>query len=502
MKQVKKIHRVISKVGGASVLFVCSALPVQANIQQLIDENSFNELETEAALAALRTYQRLIQNEGCFDTLLVDPGAGQGSGCTGQTFQLFVNVREIIHSANEITGDGPTLASLGADLEGLGFALRWTAGEEYAAQGSLSSDFVGGQVAGVATRLTALRAGARGFNAIGIANYQPQNYSDGYANASGILGSGASADSDYGRWGGFINYDFGNGDREATELEDAFDYENSQITFGLDYRLNNNWVIGAVFGVSDQELDFDGGQSIVEGGMEAKGSSVMPFVMFQHTSWFASTALGLQQMTFDTERAIRYPTFNDDFSSADTVTVSSTDADMTSLFIETGYTFQKRAFAFEPFINIKYSNISVDEFIEDDINDDAFDLVVQSQSINSLEYTLGAKIQYAITPSFGVFVPYTTIEFISQTDDAPRVVQAYYAQDSTGDTAFNVPTEALDSTYMMVTLGMSSVIRGGRQTKAGGSIGGDIQAFVNYRSLQGLEGYTGNFYSLGLRYTF
>ena len=490
-------HKKVCAAVVASTLMVGATLPVQADIQQLIDAGAFNELETQAAIAALSTYDRLIENEGCFDSFSSDPGEGQGSPCTGQTYILFSNVREIIHTANELTNDGPTAESLGADLEGLGFALRWTAGEEYAAQGSLSSDFVGGQVSSVATRLTALRAGARGFSVIGVAN--SHDYNDGLATATGVLGSGASADGDYGRWGGFINYDFGNGDREATGLEDAFDFDNSQITLGMDYRVNDRWIVGMVLGISEQELDFDGSQSIVEGGMEAEGTSLMPFVMYQQDSWFVSTSLGLQQMTFDTERAIRYPA---EFSSVNALTVSSTDADMTSLFVETGYTFQKRKFAFEPFVNFKYSDINVDEFIEDDVNDDAFDLVVQSQNINSLEYTLGAKIQYTFTPSFGVFIPYLTVEIVNQTDDAPRVVKAYYAQDSSGETAFNVPTEALDSSYFMVTYGVSSVIRGGRQSKAGGSVGGDIQAFINHRSLQGLEGYTSNLYSLGIRYTF
>lgn len=481
-----------------SALFVLAGT-AQADLQQLIDDSQFNELETQAAAAALLTYNRLIANEGCSDRLLVDPGANGGT-CTGQTYTLFTNVREIIHTANEITGDGATIFSLGADVEGLGFALRWTAGEEYAAQGSMSSEFVGGQVSSVATRLSALRAGASGFNVIGIAAYSGNNNGD-YANNNAILGNGASGDG-YGRWGGFLNYDFGNGDREATDLEDAFDFKNSQITMGLDYRLNDRWIVGAVLGWSDQEIDFDSSVSIVEGSMESDGFSIMPFLMYQKDAWFVSSSLGWQKMTFDTERAIRYPSFNLDFASADTVAVSSTDADMKSLFIETGYTFQWKKTSLEPFINIKYSDISVDEFIEDDINDDAFDLVVESQDISSTEFTIGTKLQYVFTPSFGVFIPYLTVEFVNQTDDAPRVIKAYYAQDSSGESAFSIPTEKLDNSYRVYTIGLSSVIRGGRQTEYGGSVGGDIQGFVNYRTLQGLEGYRIDFYSLGLRYTF
>lgn len=99
-----------------------------ADITDLFGEFA-NELEESAAQATLLTYTRLVETEGCSDDMFIDPGTdpdrqGEPSACTGQIYLLFSNVREIIHTANEITGDGPTAFSLGTDLEGLGFALR------------------------------------------------------------------------------------------------------------------------------------------------------------------------------------------------------------------------------------------------------------------------------------------------------------------------------------------------------------------------------------------
>ena len=135
-----------------------------ADLQELIDAGDFNELEESAAVAALDTYDRLLA-QGCLDGATE---SGQQASCTGSTFTLFSNVRELAHTANEITNDGPTTFSLGVDTEGLGFALRWTAAEEYAAQGNLSSEFIGGQISSLSSRLTALRLGASGFKVIGI----------------------------------------------------------------------------------------------------------------------------------------------------------------------------------------------------------------------------------------------------------------------------------------------------------------------------------------------
>jgi len=73
---------------------------------------------------------------------------------------------------------------------------------------------------------------------------------------------------------------------------------------------------------------------------------------------------------------------------------------------------------------------------------------------------------------------------------------------STDDSLFFIPKAELDSSYSAITVGVSSVIRGGREKTAGGSVGGDVQAFANIKTLTGLEGFDLQMYTLGLRYTF
>ncbi len=466
----------------------------QADITDLFG-NFANELEESSAQAAWTTYNRLIRNEGCNDAMLVDPSAdptGQApSACTGQIYLLFSNVRELIHTANEITSDGPTAFSLGSNLEGLGFALRWAAAEEYAAQGTVSGEFVNGQISGLSSRLNALRMGARGFDYVAAPGWEGQS------------GGSASADINaYSRLGGFINFSYGFGERDPTDTEDAFDFEGSKINLGIDYIVNSQWIAGVAAGYATQKVDFDASQSIVEGSMDAKGFSLMPFVLYQPNNFFFSFSAGFQNMDFDTNRAIRYTSFNPDVESTDTETVSTTSASMTSLFFEGGYTWQHKKWGLEPYINIRSTDISVDGFVEDDLNNAAFDLVVREQDISSMEYTLGFKTQYTFTPSRGVYIPWFSLEFVSQTEDAPRLIDAYYANDSSAQTAFQVPTSELDSAYTVVAIGISSVLRGGRQSEADGPIHGGIQGFANYKVVTGLDGISLNIFSMGLRYAF
>lgn len=320
--------------------FLCAimtiAIPTQswALFQDLLGKFS-TPVEERAAVATLETYNRLIQEEGCTDSSDGSVDLDGNTTCTGKVFTLFRNVRRIVHTGNDISGTGPSQFSLRSDLEGLGFALRWHAAEEYAAQGDLSNDFVGGQVSGLSARLTALRFGARGFQFANNGAWQPENHQ--YASMYGTYGGAAGDDSSYSRLGGFVNFNFGSGSRDPTDLENAFDVEMGTVTFGMDYRINNNWIAGVVGGVMQQEIDFDSSQSIVEGTIKADGYSFMPFFMYQPGSFYLSSSLGIQQMTFDSVRAIRYPSFNPSLHSVNTETRSTTDASITSLFLEMAY---------------------------------------------------------------------------------------------------------------------------------------------------------------------
>lgn len=224
--------------------------------------------------------------------------------------------------------------------------------------------------------------------------------------------------------------------------------------------------------------------------------------MYQPGRMYVSASLGYQQLNFDSRRAIRYPSLNPDIDSADTETVSQTDANILSFFGELGYNFTWRKMAFEPFVNLNSNNIVIDEFIEDDVNDDAFDLVVKQQDFSALDYTVGLKSQYTFTPRAGVFIPYLTLEYVGQTNTESRDVEAYYAGMQSQDSVFFIPTEELSGNYQTISFGMSAVLRGGRELSPGGGVGGDIQGFFNIKQINGLKGYELTFYSFGMRYAF
>lgn len=483
----------------AITLSACLSFTVQAD---LTDLQFSNALEASAARANQQTYDRLIQL-GC-----TDQQAAAAGNCTGTAFQLFSRVRELVHSSNQIVnnGWGSTLFSLDLDLEDLGFALRWTAGEEFASQGQISNEFAGGQLANLSARLKSLRRGSRGFgfalngvgNSANIAGVDPVQQTSGGA---------ASADqaTQSGRWGGFINADFGYGKKGATVFEDAYDFNGTKVTFGADYRFNDQWTFGLVGGIIEQEIDFDSNLSIVDGGMETNGLSLLPYFLFQSDNFYGSFSLGWQTQEIDMSRFIKYPSLNPDVASLNTEATSSTDATVISLFGEVGYTYNINAFVIEPFISLSNINTSIDGFKETDLNDTALDLTIGKQKFDSLEASIGVKLQYAYTPSWGVLIPYVDLQFHNQFEENSRNISSSFTNQSAlalDDGNFNLPTDQLDTAYYSYNVGVSVVLRGDVYIDGDNNSSGSMQAFVNYRSIEKIKNYEEQTVTVGFRYGF
>lgn len=460
------------------------------------------KLERATALAVLATYNDLIEI-GCADYASTANNEGNSAECTGATFKAFQNVRQLAQTANEISGDDTSYQySMGLTLKELGNALRATAAEEYTAQGSLSSEFVKGQLSGLSARLTSLRLGATGFSAANNAVANPYAAYD----ASQLSGGGASADSNsenYSRLGGFINVAYGDGKKSATNLEDAFSVDGSRINAGLDYRLDQNWVVGTMIGVSNQSLDFTKTQSAPAGKIETDGYNVMPFILFQGEQFYSSISLGRQFVDFDSERVVSYPPSGDpDNPNPDTKTKSNTNALIFTLAAEFGYSFAINQFTLEPFASVHSSSTRIHSFVEKDVNNTGFDLAVAGQEFKSRLYTVGANLRYTFTPSFGVITPFASVEQVHEANTDQHIVAAHYVSAANTTNVFQFAGDTPDDSYRVFTVGVSSVLLGAHQKTSNGVVAGGLQGFVHYKVVKALQDYKMDTIELGVRYEF
>mgnify|MGYP000235111703 CR=1 FL=1 len=493
------------KLCGTFGLLLGLSFQTNASLDDLAGSFS-NDLEELSAASNQATYNALL-NSGCSDAQ-----RNPSSGCGGVAFISWQSVRELVHTANELTGDGPTSFSLGLDVQGLGFSLRWTAGEEFSAQGDMSNSFIGGQLSGLASRISALRHGG---NRYAYNQHENEGILVAAQYLDGQTGGGASADESlpynikaWSPWGSFLNASYSYGSRSATTLEDAFDFDGIDISGGVDYRLSNHQVFGLMVGYQSEELDFDSTQSIVDGGVDMTGYSIQPFYLYQSDHWYLNLSMGYQMMSFDMNRSIRYPSLNPDVASTDTSAVSDTDATGISSSGTIGYAFNPTAAAsIEPYITLDYRNVDVDGYTEEDTQNDGFNFIVSDQNVDSFESAYGLKFQYIWTPSFGVFVPYIDMQYRIQHEDESRNIKAFYynASQAIGniqDTAFSLPTDDPDSSYQIYSFGVSTIIRGAQLSGESTVASGGLQAFANIRLFKNLAHYTQTQIAGGLRYEF
>lgn len=500
--------------------------------QGLTDSDVFDQYANDVERAAAQANQATFEALNCDPTGFLDQNPNPSapptrSGmmpCSNSEFTVYLTIRELIHTANELTGSGPTIASLNLDQEGLGTSLRWTAAEELAVQGSMATQFSNSQISNLTARLNALRFGATGFSIAGV--YDPTGRDADPVVASldreSPRGGGASADylgANYSRWGGFVNGAFGWGSKKPTGREDAFDYDGSEVTLGLDYRLPNNIVVGGIFGYGEQTVDFNEGAStisVVDGGVEAEATSGILFGMYAGENWSGSLSLGLQTLDYDVERNIKYSSFNPNIESASSTARSTPSADVVTATFGLRYAFRINRLTIEPYIKGEFLDVKIDRFSEQrstetstgQPDDDAFNLTIAEQNFESLDTALGLKFQLPFTPRFGVIVPYATIEFHSESESDSRIISAGYGSADTADVfdqasfQFAIPTDELDDSYYTWSAGFSTVLRGGRQRTADGPVTGGLMAFVQYLSIESLQNYEDQVVTGGFRYEF
>ncbi|MEO0366426.1 MAG: autotransporter outer membrane beta-barrel domain-containing protein [Pseudomonadota bacterium] len=474
-----------------------------------------NAVERAAAAANQSTFEALdpvCNPGGVFDTVAAPDALQRPEGCTDLQFFVYFTTRELVHSANALLGEGATVSSLGVDQRGLGTALRWTAAEELAVQGSMATQFSSNQLSNFATRISALRQGARGFSFAGL-GLPNTIYADSMQMAKRLDGRASAGGPSASPWGGFLNLSLSDGEKSSTGNENAFDIDGTEIALGVDYRFRNNFVLGVIGTYSDQSVEFNndsGSVSVVDGGIEAEGTGALVFGMFNGERLFWATSIGFQTLDYDMQRDIRYPSFNPNVEASNSTATSQPEAGIVNATLDFGYRLGSPTVAFEPYLSIDYLDVTVDAFDETRsfnslsglIDSDGFNLSVDEQSFRSMDTAIGMRLQWTLTPEFGVVVPYLTTEYHYELEDSGRVIRARYTGAGNEAFTFAVPTDPFDTEYFTWSVGLSTVIRGARQRRAGAPAAGGLSAFAQFQSVERLENYEEQVVSAGVRYEF
>ncbi len=386
------------------------------------------------------------------------------------TAQLASRCNALIDFANPIDGSDNT--------DEVRDALRQIAGEEVFAQSTLSTQILNTQTQNIDARLAALRGGARGINAQGLAlNVQ------GKTLPRGLLASRAVEEEENAlladsRWGMFINGRLNFGDQGATTTENGFDFETLGVTAGVDYRFRNDFALGAAIGFANADADYNGSS----GTLDSDSLTYSVYGTYFTDRFYVDMLALFGGIDFDTERTLN---FMDALGGVDTTALGQTDGDQRVFSANFGYNIDRDGWLFVPFIGYDYLDTNIDAYRE--TQGRGWELAFDEQSVQSQIWSAGLRMSYTHSASWGVLVPHLRLASQHEMEDDLRVITARFANDP-GATRFRFFTDAPDSSFFQLAAGVSLVMENG------------VSAYVDYETLTGYNNLESSTLTLGVRF--
>ncbi|MET0005713.1 MAG: autotransporter domain-containing protein [Candidatus Thiodiazotropha sp.] len=351
------------------------------------------------------------------------------------------------------------------------------------------------QIRNLGTRISALRAGVRGlsFNGLDLRiddqNLPIELIADAYRNA-GRRGGGASADNQLlaSRLGVFVTGDISTGERDETDLETGLDFDTVGITIGADYRITNQFILGGAVGFIDTEAELENDA----GDLDTQGVSLSLFgTYYSPQNYFVDFSATVGKNDFDQKRSIVYTLGG--LADVSQELKADYDGDTVSLFIGSGYDFNRGAWSFGPRADLEYIKSDVDGFTEE-VSDPTADgggwaTRVEDTDQRWLTLNLGGKVSYTHSADWGVLIPYARLDWLHEFEDDSQVITAHFIEDPAG-MGIEIQTDDPDRDYLRLRFGSSAQFQNG------------VVGFIDFGTILAHSEWSAHTISAGLRMEF
>jgi outer membrane lipase/esterase len=376
------------------------------------------------------------------------------------------NLLERCNALDELALNNPRL---------LNEAFNQIAPEETIALMRVTSESSRTQTAAVSQRVGQLLAGSTGNTRNGFTL-------NGMTSLSQPSGGGAGdAEPIWSALGLFASVQYEAAKRNLSNLEAGYKSNGSAFTIGADYRMNNNWVLGAAVGLSENNLDY----SFQGGSLESSIASIIVFNSYSMDRLSLEVQLGYATTSFDSVRHLEYTEGNTFFS--DTLR-GSTGGSQLLLNSQLQWDWNKSALTVSPFARIDYLENSVDGYGENGAS--GLPMIIGSQSTEQL--TLGAGVQstYVLNQKWGVFVPLVKFALLSELSSGFDPITSRFAYDPDPANTFTLQNDGEDKSFVQAAIGSSFILKGG------------VSGFIQYQQLIGYNNLTAYQIQGGIRYEF
>lgn len=321
------------------------------------------------------------------------------------------------------------------------------------------------QMGNVNLRFDALRTGVRGLSLSGL-NVQTAN---GVLPIGSLLtAASASEESSAGfgsRWSGFVTGQVARTDEEKGDGAPGFDGRGYGLTAGLDYRLNDQWVLGAALGydTSDSELLDD------RGSVDSKQITGTFYASWVSPSnFYVDFLAAYSRINFDLERVIRYRISagaNADDTQVAQAALASPDGESNTFALSLGRDFHSGAWTTSAYLRGELTQVDLDGYDEvarlPEAPGSGLMLRINARELESHTVRFGARASYAHSASFGVLLPSVRAEWVRELQDDPQLINASFLADP-GSRTIRFVGSQIDDGYGNLGLSLTSVLANGR----------------------------------------
>ncbi|MBE9191803.1 autotransporter domain-containing protein [Gloeocapsopsis crepidinum LEGE 06123] len=192
------------------------------------------------------------------------------------------------------------------------------------------------------------------------------------------------------RLGVFLNGNVNFGDRDTTNREPSYDFINTNITAGVDYRVTDNLALGVALGYLNSDIDLSNNL----GDINIDGYAVSVYGNFVQNNFYTDAVLSYGDNNFDITRQTN---FYNRTARADT------NGNQFSAGVNSGYVIRSGNFAYGPTIGLRYDRVNIDGYTENGA--DSLNIQVNDQKAESFVLSVGAQAAVALNTDVGTVIP-------------------------------------------------------------------------------------------------
>gem|GEM_PF-2517770 len=388
-----------------------------------------------------------------------------------------ISIGSMLNSVrNTATGDLDTVLHTLDDLTTYGqaaFALGQLAPKGSDAQFGMGISSASFQAGSLSDRLSDLRHGIRGMSLNGLyfknGNGTPIMLAGINPDLTGMLPAGTDE-----RWGFFVKGNAAYGNQRDTPDATGYDFTNTGITMGSDYRFTKNFAGGLMLGLNTSRANVDDTGSKVK----MDGYTLGAYGTYYIKNFYLDGSIGYGFADYDNTRRIVFP-------GLDRTATASPKGNQFTAYGGTGYDIRKNNWIITPNVSLQYIRLGIDNYIEKGA--DAISLDVDRQNTESLQGNIGVRSSYTWQTNAAVIMPGIRASYGYEFSRDSQNVTSRFAQ---GGSPFSIQTMSPDRNFLSLGAGITAITLR------------NMSVYMNYDAQIGENKYVAHSINAGLRMGF